>query len=521
MTAQHTSLSNQLQKMYADHARAQGLYELEKQEHSKTRKDFEVSEREHKDELEKINSLHFDDKDQLRAEGDTLRAGKDQAERKLDDAINEIRQLKSEKTMLENGHQSDLQLLQNQESDQEKRSNEIYELQKSFDDLKISHAEKESNNQVLKFKAAKLEEEIQHYTSLKSMLQAVGVDALDLTHPRLLELSADERSLLFKHFGSNDEHIKLITENRLKADELENQRKQALESQRRAKEERDRTLQIRAQNNILNNEAGAQVAAAVGADLPSNEDENNSDDLHETDNGEVAFVAAGGEETLQENSEEQNQLAEAKAQEELDAQEKMMQNIGGDQANIDVISEDENHESNVINEIKKLHSAQQKIAGEQQANLLELQRHHEIVNKPGEFADTLAGGEEKYADEEESKVQLEVPAVAADEPAMNNGEEEALDQGFVNAPQVLAEDEEGPYKYDDGGDEGEQEEDEDVVVHDGHPDNYAEMNDEGADVDEMEEEDNNNQQQQNWPDDEAGKAALAERRKMEAEDHGL
>ena len=31
--------------------------------------------------------------------------------------------------------------------------------------------------------------------------------------------------------------------------------------------------------DILNNEAGAQVAAAVGADLPSNEDENNSDDV--------------------------------------------------------------------------------------------------------------------------------------------------------------------------------------------------------------------------------------------------
>jgi len=247
LESQHVSLSNQLQKIYADHARAQGLYEIEKQEHIKTKQDLENSEIAHKEEVEKMNMKNFEDRNQLKNEFMELKQSKEETEIKLRQSENEVDELKSNNQLVEKNHKMDIQKIQNEE---QARSDALTNLEKQYKALTAMNEQYRSSNQVLLSKLDFYQNETQYYNNLKNVLMNLGVDALDLKNTRLLSLSQSDRSLLFSHFGSDDEQVELVQKNRLQVDEIEEKRKQALENQRQAKADRDRILQIRAKKYI-------------------------------------------------------------------------------------------------------------------------------------------------------------------------------------------------------------------------------------------------------------------------------
>merc|ERR1712096_219540 len=97
LESQHQSLSQQLQKVYAENANVKGILEIEKQDHKKSKEAYEELENGHSQEIEKLHSLDYEEKNKLKVEISQIQAEKDDIERTLDDETERLEKLKLEK----------------------------------------------------------------------------------------------------------------------------------------------------------------------------------------------------------------------------------------------------------------------------------------------------------------------------------------------------------------------------------------------------------------------------------------
>jgi len=461
LESQHQSLSQQLQKVYAENANVKGSLEIEKQEHKRSKDAYDELENVHSKEIEKLHSLNYEEKNKLKIENSKIQAEKDDIERTLDDETDRLEKLKLEKNMLQVKHDDILAQMQNHISDKETTSNALKSLQLEFAELKSAKNECEKSNHFWKLQIDSLKKESELFSKLRSVLTRVGADVLDLKHSRLTALSEDERSLLYKSFGSDNEHIKRLQESRLEAEKIEEARIKQLEIQKAAKEERDRQLEMR--KSIKSPSPTIKNIPQVNADPEE-------DGVVETDS---------------ENESEQNNDNAEQEEDNLEVNEN-----NDDFDNGEVVKEDQ-----VIEEIQKLQEAQQQLADNQQANLLELQQKQQLQKEGEETAEdadmNLDENEVKDVENEDKEVvQLNEPPVAA------VGDRE-VGESFINAPPKSDENLEENYAAD-GTEENEQEQVQYIY--------------DGEDEDAAEEEDDDK-----WDPNEAEKAADDERRNIEDE----
>lgn len=454
LESQHQSLSQQLQKVYAENANVKGSLEIEKQEHKRSKDAYEELENVHSQEIEKLHSLNYEEKNKLKIENSKIQAEKDDIERTLDDETDRLEKLKLEKNMLQVKHDDILAQMQNHISDKEKTSDALKSLQLEFAELKSAKNECEKSNHFWKLQIDSLKKESEIFTKLRSILTRVGADVLDLKHSRLTALSEDERSLLYKSFGSDNEHIKRLQESRSEAEKIEEARVKQLEMQKAAKEERDRQLEMR--KSIKSPSPTIKNIPLVNAE-PEKE----------------VLV-----ETNSENEGEQNNDNAEQEEDNLEVNEN-----NDDFDNGEVVKEDQ-----VIEEIQKLQEAQQQLAENQQANLLQLQQKQQLQKESEEADMKIDENEVKdIGNEDKEIVQLNEPPVAA------VGDRE-IGENFIDTPPKSDENLEEENYAADGTEENEQEQVQ--YIYDGE--------DEGEDDDK-------------WDPNEAEKAADDERKNIEDE----